>query len=261
MAASTLNSVRNALLVLRELGASDGSLGVTELAKRMDLGKSTVHRLLTTLASEGFVQQEDNGRYALGITLWVLGSRMVSGLELREVAHPVLERLRDATGETVHFGVLDGSEVVYLDRVESQASVRLFRKVGIRMPAHTTSTGKCILAFCPPELVNAVIAKGLHQLGPGTLTSGTALKKALRQITDQGYVISLEESDAGVASIGAPVFDHMGKVLGAVSAAGPLQRFPEADVPRIVSQVREAADEISRDMGHRAVASAGGRPG
>jgi len=247
---SPLSSVGNALRILKALGGEEPSLGVTELAKLLGIAKSTTHRLLTTLAGENFVRKLDNGRYSLGFALWELGSRMVGGLELRDVAHQVLEELRNATGETVHLAVLDGTQVVYIDRFESEATVVLFRRIGLRMPAHATSSGKAILAFSPPEVVTAVIDAGLAKLGPGTLTTKRAFLDALDQIRTAGYVVSIEESERGVGSVGAPVFDHRGEVVGAVSVAGPLQRFPESAIPQLVRRVRKASNDISRNLGH-----------
>jgi DNA-binding IclR family transcriptional regulator len=250
MAPSTLSSVQNALRILKELGREGEPLGVSDLSRRLELGKSTVHRLLSTLMSEAFVRQADDGRYALGITLWEIGSRVVDQLELREVAHPILEGLRNATGETVHLAILEGVEVVYIDRFESQATLTLFRRLGLRMPAHSTSTGKAILAFSSDEVVDRVVQAGLRKLARGTLTKEKAFRRALEEIRSKSYVVSIEESEPGVASIGAPVFDHRNQVVGAVSAAGPAQRFPPSKVPTIVRQVRKAANDISRAMGY-----------
>lgn len=188
--------------MLRELGKEGGPLGVTAISRRMAIGKSTVHRLLTTLASEGFVRQTEDGRYGLGMSLWELGSRMVVS------------------------------------------------KVRPSYARHATSTGKSILAFCPPEVVESVIDGGLRRLGPGTLTDRAAFHEALEKLHDQRHVISLEESESGVASVGAPVFGHANQVLGAVSAAGPLQRFTSESIPRLVRHVLAAAGKISREMGH-----------
>lgn len=246
-----LSSVRNALRVLEAFSWAEPVLGVSELARRLGISKSSAHRLVTTLASEGFLAQTDDGRYRLGIRLYELGTLVVTGLELREVAHPILERLRNETNETVHLAVLDGIEVVYLERFESQATLRLFSRIGRRMPAHATSSGKAILAFSPPEVVKEVIAGGLKRVAPRTIASRSGLLHALEQIRERGYSVSLEESEVGVSSVGAPVFGHDGDVVAAISVAGPTQRVTESALPRIASKVVRAADAISRGMGYR----------
>jgi DNA-binding IclR family transcriptional regulator len=244
----TLSSVHNALRILRAFGRGEHALGVSELARRLGIAKSTVHRLLGTLVAERFVRKLDNNQYALGIALWELGTQMVSGLELRDVAHPILEELRNATGETVHLSILEGAEVVYIDRLESPTGLTLFRRIGYRLPAYATSTGKAILAFSPTEVIERVFEAGMKKLAPGTLTSKKQLLARLEDIREAGYVVSIEESERGAASIGAPVFDYR-DVVGAISVAGPAMRFPPDAIARFSSLVVAAARRISRGMG------------
>ena len=250
MTGTTLNSVKNALQTLRALSSEDSGLGVTELARRLGLAKSTVHRTLATLAGDGFVRQLDDGRYTLGYALWELGSRMVGQLQLREVAHPVLEELRNKTNETVHLSILDGTDVLYIDRFESEATLTLFRRLGFRMPAHATSSGKAILAFSGEAVVERVLNTGLARVAPGTITKKRDFVEALEQIRELGYVVSIDESEEGVASVGAPVFDFEDKVAGAVSVAGPSQRLPMAVIEKVKRMVRKAANDISRGLGN-----------
>lgn len=249
--AGGLSSVRNALRVLEAFSWGEPLLGVSELARRLEVSKSSAHRLVTTLASEGFLAQASDGRYRLGIRLYELGTLVVTGLELREVAHPVLERLRNETNETVHLAVLDGVEVVYLERFESQATLRLFSRIGRRMPAHSTSSGKAILAWSPPDVVQQVVAAGLKRVAPRTIASRSGLAHALEQTRERGYSVSFEESEVGVSSVGAPIFGHDGDVIAAVSVAGPTQRVSESALPRLSSKVVRAAHAISREMGYR----------
>ena len=155
-----IQSVATALRVLQAFNHRERVLGVSELARRLGIGKSTTHRMLTTLAADGFIIQTPDGRYRLGMKLWELGNQVVHGLELREVAHSSVEALRQRTGEAVHIGVLDGADVVYVDRFESEATQRLFTRLGTRMPAHATSSGKVLLAFGPEHCVDRVCAAG-----------------------------------------------------------------------------------------------------
>lgn len=250
MSGAGLSSVQNALRVLRALSDADPGLGVTELASRLKMAKSTCHRLLNTLADDGFVRKLEDGRYALGLALWELGSRVVGRLELREVAHPILEDLRNSTGETIHLALLDGDSVVYIDRFESKATLTLFRRIGFRAPVHVTSSGKAILAYSPPEVVERILNAGLRKVGPGSITSKKKLLAALEEIRQEGCVVSVEESEAGVASVGAPVFDHSGRVVGSISVAGPTQRIGDGKLPSLKRQVRLAAQKISRGLGY-----------
>jgi DNA-binding IclR family transcriptional regulator len=246
-----LATVRNALHLLQQFTYDDPVLGVSELARRLGLGKSTVHRLLTTMAGEGFVQRTPDGRYRLGLRLYELGQLVVNSLGLREVAHPILENLRNETRETVHLAVLEGVDVVYVERFASPSTLRLFGRLGRRMPTHSTSSGKCLLAFSTPDMVEAVVAAGLSGLAPRTITSRNVLQRALEQVRRDGYACSSDESEPGVASVGAPVFGHDGSVIAAVSVAGPCSRLTQESIPRYARLVRRAADGISSGMGHR----------
>lgn len=227
-------------------------MGVSELARRVGIAKSTAHRLLNLLVAERFVRRAHHGRYALGFALWELGSRMVAGLDLREVAHPTLEWLRNETQEAVHLAILDGAEVVYIDRFESPATLQLFRRVGYRMPAHATSSGKAIVAFSPLPVVERVLASGLKRLTPNTIASKKALLAELARIRARGYVVSLGESEIGVSSIAAPILGQDGRPVGAVSVAGPNARLPRGRITSVAQLVRRAATEISHNMGYSA---------
>lgn len=250
------------LRVLQAFTPTDRVLGVSELARRLNLGKSTVHRSLQTLASEGFVTQTPGGRYRLGIKLWELGLQVVHGLELREIAHPHVEALHTRTGETAHLSVLDGCEVVFVDRMESAETLRMFSRVGVRIAAHCTSTGKAIMAYAGEEAVAAVIAGGLEPHTPNSITTEEQLRTALTRVHTDGYSVSLEERALGVSSVGAAVFDHRGRVVAGVSVAGPAHRFRPPRLRELGLLVTKVANEISRDLGLRpANGTATARPG
>jgi len=238
------SSVTTALRLLKAFGTDERDAGVSDLARRLGIAKSTAHRLLNLLAAEGFARRTAGGRYGLGIALWELGSRVVANLDLRQVAHPILERLRNQTQETVHLAILDGTEVVYIDRFESQATLQLFRRIGYRMPVHATSSGKAILAFSPPEVIGTALAPRLKRLAPKTIVSRQALLAELPRIRARGYVTSLDESEIGVGSVAAPLFDARARVIGAISVAGPSMRLSKTRIPAVARLVVRAAAEI-----------------
>lgn len=244
-----LSTVTRALQVLQAFSYDRPVLGVSELARLLGMGKSSVHRILTTLAEQGFVVKTPDDRYRLGLKLHELGQLVVSGLELRQIAHVPLERLRNECGETVHLAVLEGTDAVYVHRFESQSTLRMFSRVGRRVPAHTTSSGKCLLAFGDPSAVDLVVRGGLRRIGPRSITTEAGLLGALREIRANGYVVSVEENERGVVSIGAPVFGHDGSCIAAVSMAGPTIRVTREQVPRFVTMVRRCALDISVGMG------------
>jgi IclR family transcriptional regulator, KDG regulon repressor len=244
-----LSTVKKALAVLQAFTYEQPVLGVSELSRKLGMGKSSVHRVLCTLAEEGFVTRTDDDRYRLGLKLHGLGQLVVSSLELRQVAHVPLERLRNECGETVHVAVLEGADAVYVHRFESQSTLRTFSRIGRRIPAHTTSSGKCLLAFGEPELVDVVLAAGLKRIGPRSITTERGLREALATIRRDGYAVSVEENEKGVVSIGAPVFGHDRSCIAAVSMAGPSVRVSTDHVPRLARLVRRCAMDISVGMG------------
>lgn len=248
---STIHSVVTSLRVLQAFTPTDRVLGVSELARRLGIGKSTVHRALQTLASEGFVTQTTGGRYRLGIKLWELGLQVVHGLELRELAHQHVEALHTRTGETAHVSVLEGADVVFVDRMESQETLRMFSRVGARVPAHCTSTGKAILAFSNEDSVATVVAGGLARMTPRSISSADMLQRALEQVRRDGYAYALEESEIGVNSVGAPIFDHRARVVAGISVAGPISRIRRDRIRELGALVRRVANDVSRELGYR----------
>lgn len=247
-----LSSVTNAARVLKEFSSRDRELGVSELARRLELGKSTVHRVLVTLTAEHLLEHDPaTGKYRLGLAMYDLGSAVATRLDLHEAVNPPLEKLRNMTGETVQVAVLDGREVVYVERLDSPQTLRLFLEIGRRNAAHSTSTGKCLLAFrTDTELERLLRGWNLESKTPRTITSTSRLRKELTQIRKQGYATNVEESELGVMSVAAPIRNISGRVAAAMSAAGPTLRM-EPDQDQIIMAVQEAAALASHRLGFR----------
>lgn len=248
-----LSSVRNAARLLKEFSGVDRQLGVTELAARLGLGKSTVHRLLATLAEERLLEHDAvSGRYRLGLGIYELGAVVTAHVDLHEAAMPALVSLRERTGETVQVAVLDGLEAVYVERLDSPHTVRVFSRVGHRLPAHCTSSGKALLAGLPPPLLDARLRQWRPvAMTPHTITDEAVLRAELRMIAQRGWAENVEEGEVGVASVGAPIRGIDGSVTAAVSVAGPIARVKGASLRRFSGGVVEAASSISRRLGYR----------
>ena len=248
---ATLSTVRNAARVLKSFRTREESLGVSELARRLELGKSTVHRLLTTLVSEGLVEQDRRtGGYRLGIVMFELGEAVKVHLDLHAAAGPVLVRLREQTGESSQVGVLDGDEVVYVDRLESAYSLRLFIETGRRVPAHCTSSGKVLLAHRPvPERERYLSRGALPRLTPDTITDPDALRAELATVRTRGWAEAINEREIGVASLAAPIRDRHGEVVAAVSIGAPVSRFGAVPRSRMAEALVEAGEAVSRRLG------------
>lgn len=250
--AGLLSTVSNAARVLKAFRDGEGELGVSELSRRLGLGKSNIHRVLTTLVAEGLLVHEPNTRtYRLSLVLCELGEAAKANVNLHTAATPILEELRNTTGETVQVAVLDGTAVVYVERLESSHTLRLFTQIGRRMPAHATSTGKLLLAFLPDEEREAFFTDGptLEARTPYTITDHDALREELQRIRQRGWSENAQESEVGVASVGFPIRDASGRVVAAVSIAGPVMRLDGDSLRRFANVGVEGAKAISRRLG------------
>lgn len=251
MTDATLSTVRNAARLLKAFLTREESLGVSELARRLGLGKSNIHRLLATLVEEGLVEQDPRtGGYRLGIVMFELGEAVKVHLDLHAAAGPVLAHLREQTGESSQVGVLDGIEVVYVDRLESAYSLRLFTETGRRVPAHATSSGKVLLAHLPePEREKVLMSAPLPRFTAHTIVDPDELRAELATVVARGWADSVNEREIGVASIGAPIRDVHGVVIAAVSIGAPVARFNAASRRRLTGALVEAGEAVSRRMG------------
>lgn len=219
-------------------------LSLAELARRTGLAKSTAHRLLRELTTWDLVERTPGG-VRLGMRLFELGSLVPRQRGLREAAAPFLADLFEAAHETVHLAVLDGVEVVYVQKLDSRRGPAVPSRVGGRLPAHCTGVGKALLAFSPPPLLDAVLATGLRRRAPRTVVAPGLLRQELAEIRDRGVAVEHEESGVGVTCVAAPVLDTEGAAVAAVSITGWVNRL---DPVRFAPAVRTAALGISRTL-------------
>jgi IclR family KDG regulon transcriptional repressor len=244
--------VQNAIRMLHLLG-EQGTMGVTQIASRLDLSKSSVHDILCTLLSDGLVEKDtERSVYRLGIRLFELGNLARASLELRRLALPHLKALNEALDETVHLTVVDEDEVLYVECYESSKRLRTYSVIGVRAPLFCTAVGKAILAFQQAEQIERVIREqGLRRFTAQTITDAARLKKELRAIAARGYAVDNMEHEEGVRCVGAPIRDHDGRVFASISVSGPSQRMlPERDEDTARLLVSRTQD-ISRRLGYR----------
>ena len=253
VASGRLSSVTSALRVLKVFSDGESELGISGIAQRLQLAKSTVHRLAVTLASEGFLEQNaQNGRYRLGLSLFSLGALVRQRMDVSNQAHSLLAALRDKTQETVHLAILNETSIIYLHNLESAQAIGTRSYIGTRKPAFCTSEGRVLLAFNPPEMVAAVLREELVQRTPKTITNPKMLRQLLEEVRQSGYAIDDEESEDGMRSVAAPIRDISGKAIAAIGLAGPIQRLTKKEVRRLVPAVLAAALAVSQRMGYRA---------
>ena len=250
MGRKPVQSLERALAILTLLCDRDQPIGVTELAGRLGLAKSTVHRLLSTLEEAGVVARTADAAYRPGLKLWEIGCAAVRGLNVRDAARPAMERLMRRTGETVHLSVWDQGEVVYIERVDGTNPIRLHSTIGGRAPAHATASGLVFLAFRKPEETTEFWRKDLNRFTERTIITTNQLEHKLEAIRRQGYAFSTGAWHSGSAGVAAPIRAHTGSLVAVLSVAGPSERI-EARLPELAALVRTAAQEISHALGYR----------
>ncbi len=252
---SILKTVDKALQVVLLLAQNSGEMGVREISKKMGINVSTTYRILNTLYINKFVRKNERShRYGIGLKCLEISSYIIKSLDLRNIAHPFLESLRDRTNETVNLVILDDGMGVYIDRVESSHAVRMVSSIGTREELHCTGVGKALLAFLPENIVDEIIQKhGLPAKTPRTITSPKDLKEHLLEVRKQWYSIDNEEAEEGIICVGAPIFDHRKKVIASISVAAVSYRCSINQAKKNASLVVETAQQISAALGSKII--------
>jgi IclR family transcriptional regulator, KDG regulon repressor len=245
-----VSAVGRAFAVLERL-SREPSLSLERLSRDVHLAKATAYRFLMTLQALGYARRDEHDRWAMTLKLFNTGSRALDHLDLYAAARPVAETLADHLGETVHMGVLEGDAAVYVLKIESKHTIRMFSRVGRRIPLHCTAIGKVLLAFGQAEERAAALrTMRLEAHTARTLTAHVALEAELDKVRRQGFAVDNEEHEHGIRCIGAPVFGHADTVVAALSASWPTFRFPADGMAHAAAAVRGAAARISTILGH-----------
>jgi IclR family KDG regulon transcriptional repressor len=226
-------------------------LTLAELVASSGVPRATVHRLLSILRALGYVDYDSATRqFRLGYKLLERGYLVSEQIDLRRIARPHMERLRDETRETVSLQIVDGDEGVYIEKLEPLEGFRLWTRVGMRRPLHAGCSMKVLLAHLAPERIQQILERGLPRLTGLTITDPQELRRDLAAIRAQGYSATFGESHEGVHGVAAPIRDHTGRVVASLSVLGPSVRIPRARIPELVGKVTETAHQISRDLGY-----------
>lgn len=248
---AVVQSVARAAAILKAFAAAD-TWGPTELAQHVGLHKSVVHRLLVTLADSGLLTREiETGRYSLGPVMAQLQPRGGLNGALKQAARPYLERLAEASGETVSLCVRQDSQGLCIDYVDSPQSMRFTVAVGQTFPLNAGCVGKVLLAFQSEDFIEGLIAKkALKRYTPNTITDPKKLQAELQRIRKLGFGFSESEITPGSRSVGAPVYGPDGEVFASLAISAPTFRMPDTALDRFISMVRTEAAGLSRELGY-----------
>jgi IclR family KDG regulon transcriptional repressor len=241
-----VRAVERAMQILSVFDGEHVDRGVSEIAQATGLHKATTHRIMMTLLNHGFLERSADGeRFRVGIRVVELGLGALQGLDVRRVAFPYMEQLVERFQETCDLAIFDRGCVLYVEVVHSQHSLTIAARIGRRLPAYCTASGRVFLAFLPPEVVEPYLNEPLTACTAKTITSPTRLREELEATRQRGYGVDDEEFEEGVRAVSAPIRDIGGSVIAALSIPGPTNRIVPQRIPEIVDALVEAANAIS----------------
>ncbi|MFF8653517.1 IclR family transcriptional regulator [Streptomyces huasconensis] len=247
-------AVTRSLDILELFLEGDGTLSAPEVTRRLQLPRTTVHELLTTLAARSYLTQipDQPGRYRLGVRTYQLGSRYAEQLDLAAEGQQVAREVAETCDETVHVAILEDTDVIYIAKVDSTHAVRMVSAAGRRLPAHCTSVGKMLLASLPqPELAARLQGREFTAMTPASITDPDELAAALADIRERGIAVEHRESNPDVSCVAAPVRDSAGRVVAALSISVPMIRWSEERERELADLAAKGAGDLSVRLGHR----------
>ncbi|RST10524.1 IclR family transcriptional regulator [Streptomyces sp. WAC05374] len=247
-------AVTRALDILELFLDGDGTLSAPEVTRRLQLPRTTVHELLTTLAARSYLSAlpEQPGRYRLGVRAYQLGSRYAEQLDLAAEGQRVAREVAETCDETVHVAILEDTDVIYIAKVDSTHAVRMVSAAGRRLPAHCTSVGKMLLASLPQAELDARIERReLVAMTSNSITDPDALRAELAAVRERGIASEYQESNPDVSCVAAPVRDGSGRVVAALSISVPMIRWSEQREAELAGLAAKGADDLSASLGHR----------
>lgn len=250
---NVVQSLDRAIDILETLAGEKDGCGVTMIGKATGLHKSTVHRLLATLMSRGYIEKDiDNDNYRLGTKILFLASSVLDRMDIRNVSRPYIRELSEDTKEVVHLSILDGDEAVYIDKVESSkgTSVRMHSQIGKRVPLYCTAVGKVLLSkISDTEVKQLLGTKAMVKFMPNTINNMDDFIEELNKVRKLGYAMDNIEHEEGIRCIAAPIFDRRGKVIAAVSLSGPIFYVTEERLPELREKIVKTSNDISYQLG------------
>ncbi len=246
-----VQSIDRAVAILDCFSEEKKELRLSEISERLGLNKSTVHGIISTLKYHGFISQdEETQKYKLGIRFVEFGDLVINSMNIRNAAMPVIDAVCERIEETVHIAMLDGLDVVWIEKRECTKSIKTSTKIGARLPAYTTADGKIIICYQNKDKIKNYLPKRIPQYTKNTITNKGEFIKKLEEMKKNGYAIDNEEYVEGLKCVAAPIFDHNGKVRFSLSTTGPAFRMDEERIKELIVIIKEAANEISHRIGY-----------
>jgi DNA-binding IclR family transcriptional regulator len=241
--------LKKGLELLELIAKSREGLNITQLEKATSMHRSTIYRYLNAFAAYGYLERFQGGRYRLGPKILELASLILDRLDIRDVARPLLIELSERTDATVHLCRLDGTEVVYLDKIETSRSLPLYSRIGARAPAYCTGVGKAILAFLPPERLERVLERiNFRRYTPNTITNRADLLAELEATRKRGYAVDRGEHEEGIYCVAAPIFDLYGEPIASISVTDLARKISKRE-KWYAQMVLKTAQSISNALG------------
>jgi len=234
------------------LESNEVELSLTDISNKLGIHKSTIHGILATLRLRGFIDQNPSTeKYLLGMKFFELGIKARDNMDLATIARPYLKELVVKYEETVHLVIFNKTDALYVDKVETPRTMRMCSQVGTRVLMHCTGVGKSILAYLPKEQARQIVmARGLEKFTPTTICDEDELFAELARVREQGYSIDNEEIEEGLQCVAAPILNHNGNVIGAISVAGPSTRM-SVNKENIIPSLKEVTRAISIKIGYK----------
>jgi DNA-binding IclR family transcriptional regulator len=244
-----VRSVSRALTILEVMAQQEDRLGLVAISRLVDLDPTTTHRLLRTMQERGFVSQNPiDGKYSLGIRAFQIGNAVIGVTILRQAVRPFIQVLMERTGETANLAIRDGFQAAYVEQATGPRFLRTFSEVGRGIPLHCTAVGKALLIGVSETEIRRLAAQGLERYAPNTQTSLEGLLEEVALCRKQGYALDMEEFEPGARCLGAPITDSDGKVLCAISVAGPAIRMSVERLQSLVPVVVRSAAEVAQAL-------------
>jgi DNA-binding IclR family transcriptional regulator len=250
---NTVHSLVRGLSVLEVIAAANGPVGITDLSRQLGLAKGSIARLVATLVQMNYLFRDPETRkYRLGLKLWELGSKSITGMDILSVARPVMEELHNETGETVHLTVLSSDgRMVFLDKLDSTKGIRPNVQLGAHLPAHCVANGKAVLAFLSGARLETILAKKLRQYTDTTITKKKPLLAAFEEIRRTGYAVNFGEYRTDVSGVAAAICDHTNLAVAALGISLPSTQMTQATSDELGLIVAESARKISLALGNQ----------